>query len=269
MPASALGAWQRNAAASCARARLRFVAPRLVPYVDFDRTPNGFIRADFNGDGQADFLVITPNDGCVDSGPIQYGSHGGPPANFVMSTASGYSVFQGFGAYVESRMIERRGDRDVLNLALSFNATGRCGPVANAIWGWNGSTITVIERRNPKGEIVDQEGCATTARPAPATATAAASASGLPIRLGYYAVNEPNCAAALRSNLAGVVIDARFLRDVDGDYRLTPVRNLGNNRYRLGEAFETIRVINADSFVADEGREYQRRFLWCAARAPR
>jgi hypothetical protein len=113
---------------------------------------------------------------------------------------------------------------------------------------------------------VDQEGCAATASPSPTPARP--NTSGLPIRTGYYAVNESNCTAALRSNLVGVVIDTRYLRDIDGDYPITPVRSLGNNRYRMGEAFETVRVINADSFVADEGKEYQRRFLWCAEKAP-
>jgi hypothetical protein len=268
MPATALVSWRQYASAGCQRTKTRFASPRLSRFVDFARTPNGFIPADFNEDGRSDFIVITPNEGCVEDGPLNYGSHGGPPVNFVISTPSGYQTFQGFGAYVSPDMIERRGNRDVLNLALTFNATGRCGPVAAAIWGWNGSGITVIERRNAIGQLVDQEGCAASQASA-ASAPARANTSGLPIRPGYYAVNEPTCTAALRSSLAGVVIDNRYLRDIDGDYPITPVRNLGNNRYRMGEAFEAIRIIDADSFVADEGQEYQRRFLWCAERAPR
>jgi hypothetical protein len=268
MPAAALASWRQYATAGCARAKIRFAGPRLVRFVDFDRTPNGFIPADFNGDGHPDFVVITPNEGCAQSGPADYGFAGGPPANFVISRPGGYQTFEGFGAYVSPDMIERRGRRDVLNLAFTRTSTGRCGPVASAIWGWNGSAVGVIERRNPNGQLVDQEGCAATAAtvsPAPALA----NTSGLPIRPGYYAVNEANCTAALRSNLADVVIDNRYLRDIDGDYPITPVRSLGNNRFRMGEAFETVRVINADSFVADEGKEYKRRFLWCAERAPR
>jgi hypothetical protein len=267
MPSSAFAAWRTFASDVCARSKLRFASPRLVRFVNFERTPSGFIPADFNGDGQPDFIVITPNEGCADDGPSSYGTHGGPPTNFIVSSPAGYRAFQGFGGYASPDMIERRGDRDVLNLSFGRNINGRCGPVAAAIWGWANNMITVIERRNPAGQIVDQEGCA--ARVGASPARAQANVGGLPIRTGYYAVNEPNCVAAMRSSTAGVVIDNRFLRDIDGDFPITPVRSLGNNRYRMGEAFQSLRIISGESFVADEGKEYQRRFLWCAERAPR
>lgn len=266
MPSSAFAAWRTFASDVCARSKLRFASPRLVRFVDFERTPSGFIPADFNGDGQPDFIVITPNEGCAEDGPISYGTQGGPPTNFVVSSPAGYRAFQGFGGYVSPGMIERRGARDVLNLSFGRNINGRCGPVAAAIWGWADNMITVIERRNSAGQIVDQEGCV--ARGA-SPALTKANAGGLPIRTGYYAVNEPNCVGALRSNMAGVIIDNRFLRDIDGDYPITPVSSLGNNRYRMGEAFESVRIISGESFVADEGKAYQRRFLWCAEKAPR
>jgi hypothetical protein len=267
MPPSAFAAWRTYASDACARSKVRFASPRLVRFVDFERTPAGYIPADFNGDGQPDFIIITPNEGCAEDGPVSYGTHGGPPTNFVVSSPAGYRAFEGFGGYVTPDMIERRGDRDFLNLSFGRNINGRCGSVTAAIWGWVDSTITVVERRNSAGQIVDQEGCL--ARGASSPTPAKADAGGLPIRTGYYAVNEPNCVAAMRSNTAGVVIDNRFLRDIDGDYPITPVRSLGNNRYHMGEAFESLRIISGESFVADEGKAYQRRFLWCAERAPR
>ena len=266
LPAPAFASWRQYASANCARSKVPFVAPRLVRFVDFERTPNGFISADFNGDGGSDFVVITPNEGCVEDAPIYYGAAGGPPTNFIISTPAGYRTFQGFTSNDHPK-IERRGDRDVLHLKFSRTFTGRCGSVESAVWGWDGKGIDVIERRNPNGKLVDREGCAVGTSAAPKQ-PAAPNTSGLPIRVGYYAVNDTNCAAALRSWTAGVVIDEGHLRDIDGDYPVRPVRSLGGGRYRLGEAFDTVRILSPDGFIADEGQEHERRFLWCAEKAP-
>jgi hypothetical protein len=104
--------------------------------------------------------------------------------------------------------------------------------------------------------------------PSPAAGGAGANASGLPIRPGYYVMEEPNCTNALRYPDHGVVIDSRNYRAMDGDYPLRPVTDLGGGRYRMGGAWEMIRVTGPNTFVADEGTDHETRFLWCAERAP-
>ncbi len=264
IPEPAVAAWRAYAGKACTQSKLRFTPPRLVPFADFDRTPNGFIPAEFNGDGRPDFVIVAPNEGCTEDGPRDYGSRGGPPTNFVVSTPAGYRVFQGFGGYVEPGMIKRRGNRDVLDLGTNRYFNGSCGPVVQVVWGWTGTEISVIERRDPNGKLVDQEGC-----PAEPVAASAKPAGGLPIRVGYYAAVEDGCAIALRSPTAGIFVDSKYYRAIDGDYDLHPVRSLGGNRYKLGEAWEQVRVISPNSFIADEGTEYEITYVWCAEREPK
>lgn len=263
IPEPASAAWKAYASKACTQSKLRFTPPRLVAFVDFDRTPSGFIPADFNGDSRGDFAIVTPNEGCTEDGPRDYG-RSGPPINFVISTPAGYRVFPGFGGYVDPSMIKRRGDRDVLDLGTNNYFNGSCGPVVQVVWGWDGTEITVVERRDPKGKLVDQEGC-----PAAPAAVSAKPAGGLPIRVGYYGIKEDGCAIAMRSDTSGIFVDSKYYRAIDGDYPLHPVRSLGGNRYKLGEAWEQVRVTGPNSFIADEGTEYEITYIWCSERAPK
>jgi hypothetical protein len=159
---AALAAWEAHARNTCRLMQERFVAKRFERFTgggqEFTSTGNGYLTADFNGDGKTDYIMFTPNGGCAeDEGSRSYGSRGGPPTDFVISTPTGYKLFEGFGGWVVADMVKRRGDRDVL--VFSDGRNGDCGFIREAVWGWSGNGVEVIERRNDRGALVDQEGC--------------------------------------------------------------------------------------------------------------
>lgn len=226
LPPAALTAWETFARGQCRDQGERFAAVRFAPLAGRDEAidlveqhfagnTGGFVPADFNADGNPDFVVTTPGHGCASSGPA-YGDQG-PPVDFIVSTASGYRVLDGFMGWIAPAMIVRRGDRDVLNLLGGFN--GRCGPVTTVTWGWTGNGIDAVERRNDSGQRVDREGCAqTSAAPQTNGATAA-----LPVETGFYAnggAGNGSCADA---------IEQKFFAYWDG----THIEALGGNRYRI------------------------------------
>lgn len=98
-------------------------------------------------------------------------------------------------------------------------------------------------------------------------ATAASGATPLPMPLGYYASNN-TCTEAMTSPLAGIVIEAEYLRDIDGDYPLLPVTELGGGKFKLGGAIDVLRQTGPKTFIAEEGKEYERRLEWCAEKPP-
>lgn len=97
-----------------------------------------------------------------------------------------------------------------------------------------------------------------------ASPTRAAGQSPLP--LGYYAVNS-DCAVAMKDGL-GILIDRTHWSDIDGDYELLPVEDLGGGKFKLGEAADTLRQTGPTSFVADEGTDHERALKWCAEKRP-
>lgn len=209
LPPAALAAWQADARAYCRDIGEKFVGARFVPLASDDASAElseagqgAFLAGDFNGDGRPDFLAITPSGGCSFEG-APYG-RAGPPNSFLLSTASGYQVNEGFMGYISTGMIKRRGDRDVLDYRGSFNGT--CGFIEYIVWGHAGGKMDVIERRNDKGALVDREGCAVAAKPSSPTGNFP------PIPKGFYAAGM-SCAAA---------IDERAISD-----RSYPGDNLG------------------------------------------
>ncbi len=190
LPPAALAAWEAYAREQCALDDSRFTSVTFVPLSEMEEQVveagqqtvedrGGFIAADFNGDGRPDFVVATSSHGCATQGPA-YGSSG-PPNDFILSTADGYLVVDGFMGWTGAATIERRGERDMLVYA-GGNLNGSCGTVARVVWGWTGREMDVLERRNERGEIVDQEGC--TARE---QAASAGSATFPPLQQGIYA----------------------------------------------------------------------------------
>lgn len=172
LPRDALSAWEIYAREQCRNQEERFAAIRFAPLSGHGTANDlverhladgkgGYMTADFNADSDPDFVLITPGYGCVGSVPA-YGDRGAP-VDFVVSTASGYRVFDGFVGRIGPGMIARRGDRDVLDLPAGFS--GRCGAVSQVTWGWTGSGVGPLERRNDRGALVDGEGCAEAAAP--------------------------------------------------------------------------------------------------------
>ena len=226
LPPAALTAWETFARGDCRNQGERFAAMRFTPLTGRDEAidlveqhfagnTGGFVAADFNADGNPDFVVTTPGHGCTSSGPA-YGDQG-PPVDFIVSTTSGYRVFDGFMGWVAPAMIARRGNRDVLDLPGSF--TGRCGPVTTVTWGWTGNNIDAVERRNDSGQRVDREGCAQ----ASAASQANSAAATLPVEKGFYAnggAGNGSCADA---------ISQKFFAYWDGSH----IEALGGNRYRI------------------------------------
>lgn len=256
LPPAALAAWEAYAREQCALDDARFASVVFVPFsgtgepvdqVEQESAADqgGFIAADFNGDGQPDFLIMTPGRGCVTQGP-SFGN-AGPPNDFVLSTADGYRVVDGFMGWTAAATVERRGERDVLVYAGGgFN--GSCGVVTQAVWGWNGREMDIVERRNDRGESVDREGC-TQAQ----AAASAGSATFPPLPQGIYAgglthAGTITCAMALaearESDRTPGDIYTSFTERAWGSgfeygseyyegMRVERMEALGDNRYRL------------------------------------
>jgi hypothetical protein len=224
----------------------------------FDGVNRDFLTADFNSDGQPDYILSELNVACDDGTPA-YARYGkaGPGNEFLISGASGYRLIEGFSGTIGESNIKRRPAGDVIQFEGADMSAGACDGTFIITWSWTGTKMDLTDRRNTKGQKVDSMGCPV-------------SASGsLPIKLGYYGFADDGCAVALRSYTGGITISDKYWGDIDGDYPIRPVRDLGGGRYRLGEAVDMIRVTGPDSFVADEGTEYERRFLWCSAKAPK
>lgn len=100
--------------------------------------------------------TVTADQGCAVETPA-YGQ-AGPPADFILSTAGGYTAVEGFAGWPHPAMVRRRDGRDVLD----YDQGGfdrRCGVVTTAVWAWDGRGMNVVERRNDRGDRVDADGC--------------------------------------------------------------------------------------------------------------
>ena len=275
LPPAVLAAWEKRA--GCSAKEARAVPSRWAAYpsvrndetvIDlyerhFAKYSGGFVMGDFNGDGQRDFIIVAPS-GCGVHDPderMDYGSRGGPPADFVISSPSGYRAIEGFQSFIDASMIKRRDNKDVLE----FNAngySGSCGYVETSVWGWNGKQMVVVEQRDDKGQVVDREGCPVKAQ------TAAAGPAGFPpIPKGYYAVGS-SCARAIanfESDPFGLTFidDRKMLTAGMLLHEITKVEALGANRFRLkmqteGEdgnmhpADMVVTLTGPSSFVSDD-----------------
>jgi len=258
LPPAAVAAWENFARGQCRDQGERFGAVRFAPLagrgeaVDlverhFAGGKGGFLSADFNADGNLDFVVTTPGHGCAASGPA-YGDRG-PPVDFIVSTAGGYKVVDGFMGWIAPAMIVRRGDRDALDLPGSFN--GRCGTVAKVTWGWTNNGIDVVERRDDRGQPVDREGCA--------QAVVKDGAAASPVEKGFYA-----------AGMAGGCADAAQ-QDSFAYWDGSHIEALGGNRYRIRfrEIEEAEIVFNDRVFTVNNPtmliEEYGARWVHCPA----
>lgn len=231
LPPAALAAWESYARQVCRTIGERFTPVRFTPLaqgIAVDRPGRGgFVGADFNGDGQPDFVVVTAGQGCTGGGP------GAEAVDFILSDAGGYGAMEGFAGSFDAAMVKRRDGRDVVEYPAGF--FGNCGEVTAAIWGWNGEEMDVIERRNSEHERVDQEGCAVRAQPAAAADTGASSFP--PIEAGYWA-GGVGCAEAIEE-AAELPPDQGSLWHIDGKggwigrFEIQRYVALGGNRYRL------------------------------------
>ena len=203
LPPAALKAWEAHARKSCRVAQEKYVGARFAQLRAVGEPADGldvaagtgkYLVADFNGDGRPDFLVLTPNGGCAGTNA----NAGGQlyAFEFVLSVASGFVVDESVSItmpFIDPAWLKRRGKADVLRVQTFSAGAGKCGSLpAEAVWGWTGSAMDVIERYSGKGQLVDQEGCLL--RKAPATvgnkSTAVAPAKPVPplgLATGYYA----------------------------------------------------------------------------------
>jgi len=219
----------------------------------FDNRPS--IR-DLNGDGNPEVVV-------TDFGTACYGNTGQGFA-IVSWTGSGWrKLISSSGIPM---FIARKGSPwpDV-----EIGGPGFCFPRArwsgkdysgNGGWFYDGKPCKSPEER-------DREEQAAMAPPvAPPPAGQPKMVAGIPVPLGFYVIGT-KCAGATVND--GIVITANGWQDIDGDYAIKPVKNLGGGKYKLGDAVEVAQVTGPRSFVAEPGKEYQRVFTWCSASAPR
>jgi hypothetical protein len=167
IPASAINVWEENARQKCLSWGVKFEntgfseipqsgdTTKAVEKI-FSANNNAYISADFNGDGKKDYVIITPDGGCKTGGNNYYGKIG-PPNQFLLSNDRGYSIASGFNAWTSPQQIKHSGNSDIIELNTPY--TGKCGQVSKTTWGWDGEKITIIERRNQQGQLVNQEGC--------------------------------------------------------------------------------------------------------------
>ena len=265
LPAAALAAWERHARGECRDMGARFGAVRFIPIqsVDPEREPAAnegvFFAAEFNGDGRPDFVVTTENGGCA--GEPDYGKMG-PPHDFIVSTADGYQAAYGFNGYIDPKHVRRRDKRDVIEYNRGWN--GDCGYVETIVWAWTGTKMEAIERRNDKGQLVDNEGCAI------AAASKQASASGkLPILDGLWAGTRHGGCAGMKAPDGGpdFIIAGNKMNFAQDYMELTPVQSLGGGRYRAGKDYDkmVIRLNGPKSLVMEEGPMGKGdAFVWCS-----
>lgn len=217
--------------------------------------PEALLTADFNADGKTDY-VLSENRLCA--GAEGGWGRAGPQNDFLVSSSTGYALFQGFVTFLEQANIKKRESGDVIQFAGSDTSSDGCGDAFTITWSWNGRKLDLTDRRNAKGQKVDEAGCLVSA------------SSSLPIKVGYYGYADVSCAVSLRS-YDGITISDRIWRDFDGDYPIRPIRNLGGKRYQFGDSY-TIEIIDADRFVGwvtgAPRTETERRFIWCAEKGP-
>lgn len=213
----------------------------------FDGKPS--IR-DLDGDGNPEVVV-------TDGGSYCYGNTG---QGFAIVTWTGI----GWRSLIQSSGIPMFMARKASAWPdVEIGGPGFCFPRAR----WTGKDYSgdggwFYEGKPCKNPMAEEEA------PAPVAAAPAGQPkmiAGLPVPLGFYVIGN-SCAGAKWTD--GIEITPDTWKDVDGDYDIKPVKNLGGGKYRLGEAVEVAQVTGPRSFVAEPGKEFQRAFTWCSATAP-
>ena len=167
IPTAAINVWEENARQKCNSwgAKFENIGFSEIEQTNSNNTAiekifgnhnNAYITGDFNGDGKKDYVIITPDGGCKTDGNTSFGKIG-PPNQFLLSNDKGFSIASGFNAWTGPQQIKHVGNSDIIEITDLYN--GKCGQVAKTTWGWDGEKITILERRNPQGQLVNQEGC--------------------------------------------------------------------------------------------------------------
>lgn len=140
------------------------------------------LAGDFNGDGRTDYILQWGGMRCPDnSGSISdpWG-RAGPPNDFLISQpGGGYANSGGFSSYLTRDNVVRRGDRVVVVVEGASFREG--GEIHKVVWGWDGTEITVLERHDAEGRLVDEDGY-----PIAAAASGSSASGALPFREGNY-----------------------------------------------------------------------------------
>lgn len=175
LPPAVQDAWEAHARRHCRDTKEKYLGAKFVSMplsgVDGSALSAGearYLTADFNGDGRPDFAIATPNGGCAGINERHRGSQ--LVVDFVLSSAGGYAADSqrdpdGYRTplvvpFISPSWIQRRGKADVLRYETGSAGAGRCGPLpTEAVWGWNGRGIDVLERYDARRRAVDEEGC--------------------------------------------------------------------------------------------------------------
>ena len=115
-----------------------------------------FLPGDFNGDGQTDYIVASPEYGCPAEG-MPYSS-AGAVNDFILSTSAGYIVNRGFTGWLFKTRTRRVGHRDMIAFSTLYH--GKCRKIATTLLGLDDRLFNVTEYRDTKGRKVDRNGCA-------------------------------------------------------------------------------------------------------------
>ena len=296
LPPAALKAWEADTMAACRKeggrfGKVRFSRLKAGESVG-DKFQDGklinglgiFIPGEFNGDGKPDYILVAESP-CAYFPPADlpgyYGRLGGPTHEFVLSTHDGYAVVEGAFAsqYTEAGSVKQRSDgRSVVEV--DYGSTGRCGYVDKDVWAWTGRKMDIIERRNEKGQLVDQEGCLLRKTPTPVgkKPAAAAKPGRLPIKDGLWADTSKGGCKRLGER-AGQEDPAFIIDQTSADEQmffsqeaaeLKPVKELGNDRYLAGRlppsssmGQQVIRVLSPTSIVIERGSA-PGTYVWCS-----
>lgn len=191
--------------------------------------------ADFNADGQTDYVVGVGELACrMDGEPMFSVFSPFAPGAVILSSSEGY-VREDF-QYAETGEVELREVDGHPALILSTAGPGAYErPFYAMAWGWTGATLNAVAFYDAEGRRVNEDGSAWRA----STKAAPASASGalsrfLPLRIGYYAPNG-DCAT---DPFYLQYLDETGIQHSDGGSpcRYVGARSLGGGRYETTES---------------------------------
>lgn len=211
--------------------------------------PTVAFTADFNGDGQTDYVVGLGGLQCWMDGEQAFSIYGPyNPWAVMLSSPQGYRQedFQSSEAW-ETKVSELDG-RPVLLLS-DVGPGAFDHPVFSYAWGWDGAKMTELAFYDENGRRVTREGGPWRAAPA-AAAPSGPRSRFLPLPVGYYALNG-DCGAG--------AFDLRYLGDAG--IELSDVGDAGC-RYVESRTLADGRVRTTERCPSEEGGDARQSQVW-------